>query len=156
MVRWGHHLCLTDTLHFKIIIPYKTTVSIIIKCRGILLFQFIISPDPKNHVRFCHHLVSVICLSFVSFSHFLFYFQTTVPIGTKLYLKDVYKVLYRNFSFPFDRTNQDRKIFEVMTSTLPKGTLGSVASLLTATLYQGNPDRNHKLWKTHGCLSSLI
>jgi hypothetical protein len=40
----------------------------------------------------------------------------------------------------------DRKIFEVMTSTLPKGKLGSVASLLAATLYQGNPDRNHKLW----------
>jgi hypothetical protein len=40
----------------------------------------------------------------------------------------------------------DRKIFEVMTSTLPKGTLGSVASLLAATLYQGHPDRNHKLW----------
>jgi hypothetical protein len=39
-----------------------------------------------------------------------------------------------------------RKIFEVMTSTLPIGTLGSVASLLTATLSQGNPDRNHKLW----------
>jgi hypothetical protein len=40
----------------------------------------------------------------------------------------------------------DRNIFEVKTSTLPKGTLGSVASLLAATLYQGNPDRNHKLW----------
>ena len=39
----------------------------------------------------------------------------------------------------------DRKSFEVMTSTLPKGTLDSVASLLAATLYQGNPDRNHKL-----------
>jgi hypothetical protein len=26
-----------------------------------------------------------------------------------------------------------------MTSTLPKGTLASVASLLAATLYQGNP-----------------
>jgi hypothetical protein len=26
------------------------------------------------------------------------------------------------------------------------GTLGSVASLLAATLYQENPDRNHKLW----------
>jgi hypothetical protein len=33
-----------------------------------------------------------------------------------------------------------------MTSTLPKGTLGSVASLLAAILYQGNPDGNHKLW----------
>jgi hypothetical protein len=36
--------------------------------------------------------------------------------------------------------------FKVMTSTLPKETLDSVASLLAATLYQGgNPDRNHKL-----------
>ena len=33
-------------------------------------------------------------------------------------------------------------MFEVMTSTLPKGTLGSVASLLAATLNQGNPDWN--------------
>jgi hypothetical protein len=40
----------------------------------------------------------------------------------------------------------DHKMSEVMTSTLPKGTLGSVASLLAATLYQGNPDRNHKLY----------
>ena len=40
----------------------------------------------------------------------------------------------------------DRKNFEAMTSTLPNGTLGSVDSLLAATLYQGNPDRNHKLW----------
>ena len=40
----------------------------------------------------------------------------------------------------------DRKIFEVTTSTLPKRILGSVASLLAATLYQGNHDRNHKLW----------
>jgi hypothetical protein len=40
----------------------------------------------------------------------------------------------------------DRKFFEVMTSILPKGTLGSVNSLLAPTLYQGNPDKNHKLW----------
>jgi hypothetical protein len=33
-----------------------------------------------------------------------------------------------------------------MTSNYPRGTLGSVASLLAATLYQGNPDRNHKPW----------
>jgi hypothetical protein len=39
----------------------------------------------------------------------------------------------------------DRNIFEVMTLTLPKETIGSVASLVAATLYQGNPDRNHKL-----------
>jgi len=43
----------------------------------------------------------------------------------------------------------DRKIFEVMTSTLPKGTLGSVAaSLLAATLYQGNPDIYFTLVRT--------
>jgi hypothetical protein len=40
----------------------------------------------------------------------------------------------------------DRKLFEVMTLTLPKGTIGSVASLLAATLYQRNPDKNQKLW----------
>jgi hypothetical protein len=28
----------------------------------------------------------------------------------------------------------------------PRGTLGSVASLLVAPLYEGNLDRNHKLW----------
>jgi hypothetical protein len=40
----------------------------------------------------------------------------------------------------------DRNFFEVMTSTLAKGTFGSVASLLATTIYQGNPNRNHKLW----------
>ena len=38
----------------------------------------------------------------------------------------------------------DRNTFEVMTSTLLRGTIGSVASLLAAILYQGNPYRNHK------------
>jgi hypothetical protein len=33
-----------------------------------------------------------------------------------------------------------------MTSTYPIGTLGLVAALLAATLYQGNHERNHKLW----------
>jgi len=40
----------------------------------------------------------------------------------------------------------DRTTFEVMISTYPRGTLGSVASLLAATLYQGNPARNQKHW----------
>ena len=40
----------------------------------------------------------------------------------------------------------DSKTFEVMTSTLPRNTLGSVAALLAVTSYQGNPDRTHKLW----------
>ena len=33
-----------------------------------------------------------------------------------------------------------------MTLTQLRGTLVSIASLLAATLYQGNPDTNHKLW----------
>jgi hypothetical protein len=32
------------------------------------------------------------------------------------------------------------------TSAQRRGILGSVASSLAATLYQGNPDRNQKLW----------
>ena len=39
----------------------------------------------------------------------------------------------------------DCKTFEVMTSTEPIGTLGSIASLLAGTLYQGNLERIHKL-----------
>ena len=37
----------------------------------------------------------------------------------------------------------DRKTFEVMTSTKLRGTLGSLASLLGATLSHGNHDTNH-------------
>jgi hypothetical protein len=33
-----------------------------------------------------------------------------------------------------------------MTSTYLRGTLVSVASLLAATIYQGNPYMNHQLW----------
>ena len=43
------------------------------------------------------------------------------------------------------RTHIFRKTFEVMTSTLPIGSLGSVAFQLVETLYQGNHDRNHNL-----------
>jgi hypothetical protein len=44
------------------------------------------------------------------------------------------------------RHGGDRSIFEVLTSALPKGTLGSVTSFLAATLYQKHPDMNYKLW----------
>ena len=36
----------------------------------------------------------------------------------------------------------DRKMFELMPLALSKETLGAVASLLAATLYQGNPDKS--------------
>ena len=49
----------------------------------------------------------------------------------------------------------DRKTFEVMTSTLPIGTIGSVASLLAATLYQGNPDRESTCPSGNSCYSEL-
>jgi hypothetical protein len=49
----------------------------------------------------------------------------------------------------------DRKTFEVMTSTYLRGTLGSVASLLAATVYQGNPDRNLKLWNIVSTIYSI-
>jgi hypothetical protein len=38
----------------------------------------------------------------------------------------------------------DRKTFEMMTSTEPLGTRGSMAPLLSATLREGNHDRNRK------------
>jgi hypothetical protein len=46
-------------------------------------------------------------------------------------------------SFVTQMFHNDGKTSELMISTWPIGTLGSVASLLAATLYHGNPDRNH-------------
>jgi hypothetical protein len=80
----------------------------------------------------------------------------TNPVISREWGKDR-EVLTRSGTYPWSFVTQifhngqpchgdDRKIFEVMTSTLPRGTLGSVACLLAATLYQGNPDWNHKLW----------
>ena len=50
MIRRGNHLCLTDTdtLHFKKITPHKTTLSIIIKCGGILLFFYFLGIDTDS------------------------------------------------------------------------------------------------------------
>ena len=59
---------------------------------NIVSFIFFSSPDPKGHVRYCHHLASVVRpLTF----HILIYSsETTGPNGTKLY-----KVLYKVSSF---------------------------------------------------------
>ena len=43
----------------------------------------------------------------------------------------------------------DRKIFEVITSVVPLGTLDSVASLVETSIYQTNHNRNHKPWKSY-------
>ena len=43
------------------------------------------------------------------------------------------------------------KYFEVMTSSLPLRSLGSAASLLAASRYQGNHERKHNLLKILWC-----
>ena len=79
MVRWGHNLCLTDTLHFLKITPNKTTLSIIIKCGGILLFQLIMSS--LSNWTLCRKIKRVF------FSHFVRQHQFGLTVSHEILIQ---------------------------------------------------------------------
>jgi hypothetical protein len=98
-------------------------------------------------VRVTRSLVLCVCFVDRCLSFRIFFFWSLCCLITPLVI----------FQSGQPSHGSNRTIFEVKTLTLPRGTLASVASLLAATLYQGIPDTNHKLWNiVSGLLHTLI